>query len=209
MIETYDPKVFTEVPTMDRARWAILTPQGPLSTDQRWAIETPWLAEFLIRKFNLTSKSRVLDFGCGVGRVAKALIDACGCQVIGVDFSPKMREFAVPYVASDRFTVMAPEDFDRHPEQVDVALAIWVLQHCAPLAPELHRLKVAMRPNSRLFVLNLFRRSVPSVGGIWIDDGIDVEGELRRNFGAVSSGVPPRAIFGDGDGMFYWAVYRR
>ena len=46
----------------------------------------------------------VLDYGCGVGRLAKAMIEAKGCAVIGLDISARMRTLAQDYVASDRLS---------------------------------------------------------------------------------------------------------
>jgi cyclopropane fatty-acyl-phospholipid synthase-like methyltransferase len=54
----------------------------------------------------------VLDYGCGIGRLAKAMIDASGCSVVGLDTSPEMRKLADDYVGSDRFIAVSPSQFD-------------------------------------------------------------------------------------------------
>ena len=38
-------------------------------------------------QLKLTSDSWVLDYGCGVGRLAKVMIEHYGCRVVGVDIS--------------------------------------------------------------------------------------------------------------------------
>src|SRR5215510_16457488 len=51
------------------------------------------LLEVLQQASAPTERLRVLDFGCGVGRLMKPLIEA-GCRVDGVDISERMLAFA-------------------------------------------------------------------------------------------------------------------
>jgi 2-polyprenyl-3-methyl-5-hydroxy-6-metoxy-1,4-benzoquinol methylase len=96
---TYNPTVFDQV-DLDSARRIILTPEGS-TTDLRWATETPVVRSLIERTVNPTAQMLILDFGCGVGRIAKELIARRGCSVIGVDISGTMRALATDYVASD------------------------------------------------------------------------------------------------------------
>jgi hypothetical protein len=70
----YAPEVF-DVRDLDEARRIILTPESGTTTDARWAAETPWLADRILERFPLTEQHVVIDFGCGLGRMARALIE--------------------------------------------------------------------------------------------------------------------------------------
>jgi SAM-dependent methyltransferase len=56
---------------------------------ERW----PELIELLAREGDLRGR-RVLDVGCGTGRLARLLVDRYGCKVWGVDEEPEMLEVA-------------------------------------------------------------------------------------------------------------------
>ena len=53
------------------------------------------VAEALIKRYNLTEHSEVLDFGCAKGFLIKELQDACGCKCYGYDVSRYALENAV------------------------------------------------------------------------------------------------------------------
>ena len=139
----YNPEVFN-VADMKQAKEIILTNEGPgANSETRWAFETPYLVELMLQTFSLRSDMVVLDYGCGIGRMAKALIEASGCSVIGVDISASMRRLAIDYVQSDRFLAVSPGQFDtlvRVGLRVHTAIAIWVLQHCFNPADDIARI---------------------------------------------------------------------
>ena len=128
---TYNPAVF-DVDDLLAAMRIILTPEDS-STEVRWKTETPYLADLTGQWIEITRQSLLLDYGCGVGRMAKELIVRHACRVIGVDISPSMRALAPMYVASDRFFACPPAMLDGLIERgvrFDGALSVWVLQHC-------------------------------------------------------------------------------
>src|SRR5262245_20741196 len=167
---TYSADVFN-VSTIEQAKQIILTPDSQNGTDQRWRTETPYLVSLLEQSVSLHAESVVLDYGCGIGRLAKALIEKHGCWVVGVDISSSMRALAAAYVGSDRFLACAPGVLDWLPIQFDAALAIWVLQHCLAVEDDVGRIHRTLRTNGTLFVVNDFRRLVPTREAAWVDDG--------------------------------------
>ena len=94
MSRIYDASVF-DVATIEAAKRIILTPENS-TTQERWAAETPYLTDLITKHIVLDRDTTVLDYGCGVGRMAKALIDRARCKVVAADFSASMRALAVP-----------------------------------------------------------------------------------------------------------------
>jgi hypothetical protein len=56
----------------------ILTPEGSTTAD-RWETETPYLADLIGQQCALRPDSLVLDYGCGIGRLAHELISRHNC----------------------------------------------------------------------------------------------------------------------------------
>jgi cyclopropane fatty-acyl-phospholipid synthase-like methyltransferase len=174
-VANYIPTFFeTEDP--QRARELILTKNHSMSSEERWEKETPYLCDKLTTALAPTAESVLLDFGCGIGRLAKALIERHACRIVGVDISASMRRMAEEYVASERFRVIAPETLDHECNPVpcaDHAYAVWVLQHTAHPHEEIRRIHRALKPGGKLYLVNAPGRCVPCDLG-WVNDGIDI-----------------------------------
>ena len=186
---TYSSKIFS-VPDEDTARRIILTPDGR-STDERWKTETPASVDLAAPFLDLGPDKTLLDYGCGIGRMSKAMIDRFGCKVIGVDISPEMRDLAPKYVQSPLFSIHSRESFlalARGGFRVDSAISIWVLQHCQDPGVDLEIIGLAFRPESRLFVINNTFRAVPVAERPFVNDGRDVRALLGERFKEVASG---------------------
>lgn len=165
------------VDSLDAAKRIILTG----STEVRWRDET----QFLVDLIGDPGK-RVIDFGCGVGRVSRPLIERWPeVQVVGVDQSASMRRLAEDYVRSDRFTLLAelPVGF-----KFDTVLAVWVLSHTPTLAEDLDAIAKLMAPTAAFFVVTVTNRHVPFGDNGWLDDGVDIAAELDKRFRRVSGG---------------------
>jgi SAM-dependent methyltransferase len=98
----YWPEKFS-VTDIEEAKDPILTAQGGLSSEERWARETAPQIALLREQFEITEQSVVLDFGAGIGRVAKELIEQTGCSVIGVDISANMRALGQEFCNSPSY----------------------------------------------------------------------------------------------------------
>lgn len=207
---TYDPGVF-ESDDLEVARRIILTPEADRDTDERWASETPYLADLLAARLDLPAGATVVDFGCGVGRMSKALAERCGWRMVGVDISSSMRAMAPGYVDRADFDVCSPEELDarvREGFRADAAIAVWVLQHCVRPDLEIARLREALRPGGRLAVVNSTARWVPAREQTWVDDRTSIGGLLdaaliRQAVGRLDAAHVGRSVAAGA----FWAIH--
>jgi cyclopropane fatty-acyl-phospholipid synthase-like methyltransferase len=207
---TYHPAIF-DIKNIEQARKVILTDEGS-TTDERWETETPYLTDLIGGLVNIAANTILVDYGCGIGRIAKELIKRYGCRVIGVDISENMRALSVGYVQSNRFLSCSPEMLDALIERgfvADVAIAIWVLQHCLTPAEDIDRLRRCMKPGGNLFVLNNVYRAVPTREAAWVNDGLDIKKLLGDQFSMLQQGnlpedkMPPALR-----DIIFWAFFR-
>jgi SAM-dependent methyltransferase len=179
----YRPAVF-DVGDPEEARAIILQGETREQVDRRWEVETPWFGDLIRSACGLTATSRVLDFGCGLGRLSKYLIDTTGCRVVGIDISPSMLRLAHDYVGSERFSTALYPDFSADPGQggsFDAAFACYVLQHVERPDHDLPAIAAALRPGGRFLLVNSLARWVPTTHG-WCQDNFDVLGLAGASF---------------------------
>lgn len=209
---TYNPKVF-DVSSERAAREIILTREGGLNTDERWARETPYLGELLTPQLEVRPGQLIIDFGCGIGRMARELIARANCHVLGVDISEDMCALAPKYVGSPAFSAVSAEVFRSMVERglrADAAISIWVLQHTLDPTGDIATIEKALRPGARLGIVNNIGRAVPTVEKAWASDGFDMRAALKKRFREVTAGSL------DGDVVSrelaqntFWAIYQR
>lgn len=174
-------KEFFEPLTFDHAKEVVLTSHGDKGKFER---ETTFMMEQIspwIKPSDL-----VLDFGCGMGRISREVV-RLGCRVIGVDFSERMRTFAMLYCASQNFT---PVPSYSEPNSIDVGLCFLVLQHVEHPKEEIENLVRVLKPGGKLILLNERDRLVPS--GItddgyviWHNDKFDIFDEIEKHLTPV------------------------
>lgn len=203
MIGTYTPSVF-DVTDIDAAKNIILTPEITKSTQDRWIEETQYTME-LIKRLHLSSDKTVLDFGCGIGRLSKEIVNTYGCTTVGMDISMNMRGLANVYVNNNKFSAVAPSMWYLVPKMFDVIIAVWSLQHVLDLEKEINCIKEMLKPDGKLFVINERKRYVPTDKG-WVDDKQDIFMSLQRHFNTevidildsniVDANVPERTFWG-------------
>lgn len=88
---------------------------------------------FLINRINVDSK--ILDYGCGYGRVTSQFIKKGYENIIGVDSSSKMIELAVENVDRDKFLIQKDQKLAFKDSSFDVVLLFSVLT-CIPIQSE-------------------------------------------------------------------------
>jgi trans-aconitate methyltransferase len=120
------------------------------SQQQIWARE-------LIAKLHLHGDERVLDIGCGDGKVTAEIASLLprGC-IVGIDKSPDMIQFATRNFPSQEFPNLSFEQMDastlRFRDEFDVifsnAALHWIYDH----RPVLHGISAALKPTGRILL---------------------------------------------------------
>lgn len=183
----YRPEVF-DVPDLQRAKEIILTPLDHVTAEQRWEIETPRMTALLGEALRIQPGHLILDYGCGVGRLAKPLIEKHTCAVIGTDISLSMMQLAPDYTRRTTFSIVHPHMLDvlntRGP-LFDSAYSVFVIQHVPNPQEDIRRISGALKPGAPFCVVNARWRCVPTDIG-WVNDEIDIIALLRENFSEVN-----------------------
>ena len=191
----YDPKVF-DADSMEKAKRISLICGTPIPEKIRWNEEVKLLCGAMARELMLRKGDLILDYGCGVGRLAKELV-SMGCNVLGVDTSPSIRRYAVEYVnAPGRFVAISPDELLLLVEKglrCDHAIVAWMLQHSPNVYADINVISRALKGLGGVFVAdNRNMRLVPVQGeNPWCNDNFDIWRQLELQFGIRSNTAYP------------------
>jgi len=190
----YSPNAF-DADSLDKAKQLSLLTGSPIPEKVRWTDEVKLLTGTMARELMLRKGDLILDYGCGVGRIAKELC-ALGCDVVGVDISPSMRRYAVEYVNSPgHFVALAPNELAMLVNKglrCDHACAVWMLQHSPDVRTDIAMILRAIKGLGGLFVAdNRNVRLVPVQGGQWCNDNVDIWRLLELQLGIRSNTAYP------------------
>lgn len=154
------------------------------SAQERFDLETPIFGKAI--NSHITKDDKViLDYGCGIGRLAKQLLSINqDIHIIGLDPSNDQRRLASLYVSNERFKVIQPEELC---ERVDVIYCIYVLQHvpAIELRQAIERMHFYLKPGGKLIYCSSDHRLAISYGNKFVDDaglGVYPRIELNRLF---------------------------
>jgi ADP-heptose:LPS heptosyltransferase/SAM-dependent methyltransferase len=153
--------------------------------EQRWAEETPAFAREILQLLP-PDGATILDYGCGMGRIAKEILQQNGkVTVIGVDDSGEELALARTYVDTPRFITMKPQELN---EPVDLAFCIYVFQHipAVEIREALQRVHHYLRDDGYLIYCSSdYRMAVRFDAPGFEDDrrlGVDLRREISRYF---------------------------
>ncbi len=199
---SYDPQIY-DVMTLKEAKHAILSPD-------RWEKETLFTVDHVGEILGLALGVEVIDYGCGVGRIAKGLIDKYKCSVVGIDISESMRKMSIGYVKSTRFLAISVDELKDIVDKgykADHAIAVWALQHCLDVEQTIGLIKKSIKKGGVFYVINDFKMLIPTKKG-WVDNGIDVLNILSREFKAELRMLPTHAFNSDIIKKSYIGVFK-
>ena len=165
--------------------------------------ETELTIETLVSNVYAHNNSVVLDFGCGVGRLSKGLIQRLGCDVVGVDFSEPMLHTASEYVMSRKFMPLLSPITDTIKldlkNKFDLALAVYVLQHSPTPNEDIQFIYDSLTNDGKFIFTNENIRFIPvgvdSVNSgliYWDDDGVDIIKIILDKFNLVKKHPYPK-----------------
>ena len=177
---TYFKEIF-DAETLEQAKDIVLTPDP--NDVNKFIFETQWLIKFINAHFNVNEKTKVLDFGCGMGRISKELIETFDCFVKGIDISDNMLSIAKEYVDSDKFF----PDKSHSIQDIDLVISSFVLQHSENPEQDIENLYTVMKPNGIFVLVNEPNRFVPTGVNednyvIWNDDKVDIIELMKTKF---------------------------
>lgn len=154
------------------------------SCEERWELETPAFARAIAEQIP-QGATTILDYGCGVGRLAKEILKLNKkVTIIGVDASDDELRLAKEYVNDSRFVPTRPEDLN---QKVDLVYCIYVLQHvpAIELRHAIERMHYFSKPGGKLVYCSSDYRMAINSGGGFTDDrglGVDIRKEVGRLF---------------------------
>lgn len=172
--------------TLEQAKRVVLT-QDP-TRPTKFSDETNFLIDFIRTHNIIINTHKVLDFGCGMGRISKELVEQLGCTVVGVDQSIHMQIHAINYVDNNNFDTYTEYT---NPD-IDVVIACLVLQHVEHPEQEITRLYNVLKKNGILILVNEPTRYVPigvDQNGfvVWKDDHINIQSLLSTHFDCIGT----------------------
>lgn len=208
LMDYYKPEFFN-AKTMDEARNIVLM-WHEMSSEERWQPETEWTKDLLIAMRTFDENSIVLDFGTGVGRLAKMLIETFQCKVVGVDISEDMLKFAKEYVNNDKFETMTADEFieKRYTEHFTHAISVWALQHSPVSQYDIARIQQAIKEDGNIFIIETREKCIPEradiAGNYFYNDKVDNKAELTKWFYPLAMGTIPVSISTRGISDISW-----
>jgi len=178
-----------EVSDFEEAKNCVLTPDP--SNPNKFNEQTEYLIN-AIDSLNIISDNKVvLDFGVGMGRVSKRLIEKFNCNVIGCDISINMLKLATMYVNNtNKFVTCNKVNIKG---LVDVIISAFVLQHVQDPETEINHLIDILMPNGYFILLDDPQsRFVPTTVDPtdkyvnWHDDGYKISEKFDKHLTRVT-----------------------
>jgi 2-polyprenyl-3-methyl-5-hydroxy-6-metoxy-1,4-benzoquinol methylase len=149
--------------------------------------ETQFLIDFIKQNNLINSKTGVADFGCGMGRVAKELVENFNCAVMGFDTSMHMLRLAEQYVEHDNFKIQKyKKDYEWNKHKFDIFVASFVLQHSEHPKEDIDFIYNNLKKDGVVILVNEPERLLPvdikDGYAVWYDDKISIIDLISKKF---------------------------
>jgi SAM-dependent methyltransferase len=180
---------YFNIPSFENASRTNINDSNGLSFQERWEKETPVFAEAILKRLP-AGRTRILDYGCGVGRVAKEILrQRADITVVGTDTSDVHLNHARNYVADSRFSTCRPKELS---SSFDLVYSIYVMQHvrATELQSTVARIHYWLANDGVFIDCSSMQRYALAVESGWnfVDDrflGVDVHNEIARLFDPI------------------------
>jgi ubiquinone/menaquinone biosynthesis C-methylase UbiE len=150
--------------------------------------ETKFLIDFLKNKKIINSKTYFGDFGCGMGRVSREIIENFDCNIVGFDISSHMLLLAQQYLEyHDKFKIQKyKKNYKWSGDKFDVFLASFVLQHSEHPQEDIDFIYNNLKDDGILILINEKERLVPvdikDGYAVWEDDKINITDLISKKY---------------------------
>ncbi|MFX0062429.1 MAG: class I SAM-dependent methyltransferase [Candidatus Hermodarchaeota archaeon] len=126
--------------------------------------------EKLLEVLNLTEKSRVLDMGCGIGKIAEYISDVTKAHVLGIDIATDAIKHAQMRTKGKKNRLEFREDdlnnLSLPPASVDTIIAIATLHYTENLEKTIGQMKAVLRPHGQMGLFSFqycFEKDTPDI----------------------------------------------
>lgn len=209
---TYNPNFFRPISLDDAKR--IVLGYGITESPHRWIIETAWIEQLFVDKNFLNENSVVLDWGCGIGRLSKMVIEKFNCRVVGVDISEDMLRYAKDYVNSKKFTATLVKDFNKNKTlKFSNVIAVWALQHTPFIDADLSIINDSLNDNGKLFVFEEITPAIPVVDdgqGKWgLLNDYHHQTKILEKFNLIEQGSFPKILNVPENDNAWWGFLKK
>ncbi len=212
--------------TLEEGRNCVVGDCNGYTMEQRWELETPLFVYEIVK--HIPQNGKVMDYGCGVGRLAKAIMDLRKDVIVyGVDESQDMLDRAKEYISSDSFIPLTVEQASVDQSMsMDCVYSIYVFQH----VPAIHirsilsAIFLRLKPKGAfIYCSSDYRMAIRFDGKGFFDDrflGVDLRKEIELFFRKEKNlfddktlednGILRAMICGEVNGLMHPAiVYRK
>lgn len=141
--------------------------------------------ETLLEVLNLSSENRVLDMGCGMGKIAEYICDVTGAYVLGIDIADKVIEHAQARTRKKRnwleFQVGDLNNLSLPPASVDTIVAVATLHYAEDLEKTIGQMKALLQSHGQMGLFSFQYCTENDDPDILLPDNTDLAQALKKH----------------------------
>lgn len=186
----YISQIFTPT-SLEHAKNICLTPDS--RDPDKFVEETNFFINFIKEKQIILPETMVADFGCGMGRVSKQLIEKIDCEVTGFDISYPMLLTSKNYINNDKFSAVLYNEKTAKTlnKRFDVFISLFVLQHSQHPEMDIAFIKRSLKKDGIFILVNENKRFLPvdikNGNVVWHDDKKNIKSLVSEHFNLIES----------------------
>lgn len=118
------------------------------------------LIKTILARQNIDCSSKILDLGCGTGRISIAMQMMTGAQVTGIDNSSKMLDIAAKKYDKIKWIKDDLDNLKFQGSNFDLILLVFVIHHLNNLDNLLENIKTMLSPQGSLIIVTVSREHI-------------------------------------------------